>query len=595
MVYLIGMKVDAAMNRNSTMSVTIYDPSALQETKLAEGKDIFVPLFEGIVFSGTITHISKKQLTPDNVEAHKYAWEIEAVSDEYKLKNEIIPKESADVYMTKTPGELLDEYLGEDWIGEIYREGPPFEFSSLPIDKGSVVNDLVSQTGYDVRTRREYGRYRAEVYQQHETQYYDALSTSDEIFPEGSLVGHYLLFVDGEGAFRSGGKIAVNRVSSGGNYSYIYGTFENDTLPSDGDHFIIVKNPVLDFKPVMGEGASVKTLIINKTLLDFGAIDDKSSRYTKVVCTGRSYQGKAISSTLSAVYDEWGGTTTTSYRGDGVLHREARNGDTSIVVKGHQFLAATGEKVYFIAPGVYDELIVNYTERITDYNGYQVTNVVLGSGSSVNGNYAVGTPVMFDGEGSKIYVEDHSNLNNVVAIGEECIIYSAKGHDEHGDYLLNCHRGQYQEGGYSRAYDHPVGTLVRNITHTEDNPHPNSPYAKHGCLVKVVNSSATCSRGDLDRLCSTLLPRGSNITNSGEGLVPLNHFWKIDEYGGYVPLQVGDTVTVQQGGTPLGDYVLLSYSIDFDRVMVKIRLGDYDEHIIFKLKDVYDTVTRQIS
>ncbi|MDD5048609.1 MAG: hypothetical protein PHH09_06730, partial [Methanoregulaceae archaeon] len=179
MVYLIGMKVDAAMNRNSTMSVTIYDPSALQETKLAEGKDIFVPLFEGIVFSGTITHISKKQLTPDNVEAHKYAWEIEAVSDEYKLRNEIIPKESADVYMTKTPGELLDEYLGEDWIGEIYREGPPFEFSSLPIDKGSVVNDLVSQTGYDVRTRREYGRYRAEVYQQHETQYYDAISTSD--------------------------------------------------------------------------------------------------------------------------------------------------------------------------------------------------------------------------------------------------------------------------------------------------------------------------------------------------------------------------------------------------------------------------------
>lgn len=589
MVTFIKLRVECSMNRNSSMSVTVIDPDTTQQAQLVEGADIVIPLFDGIAFSGEITRVNKKQMTPEGVPNPVYMWEIEATSDMIKLKNIALPSNLIGSFVGYTAGQLIAGFVGNDWNGDIDLGGPVCSFTTTGGDKSTFVNDLLSQTGYDFKTRREYTRFESTAYEQKPANPpyidvpYSAMGVSDTLV-DGEFQDDVLLFVTGRGAFITSGTIFYNYTN------VVYAILDHPELPTHGDAFIIVQNPKLDAKPMMSEGAPVKNLNINEQLLNFTAIDDKSERYTKIICTGRNRMNAAVSSTLAAVLKDESQCTYTAFRADGVLYQDGIKGTNAVIVRGRDIKPAAGEGLSIRTETSWATYLVSTSSNTFGANGEPTTKIVFTT--NLAHTYPAGSPIYY--ENSKIYVEDSSVLTSPVWIGDEKIAFNSKGTDANGSYIGGVVRGQ---SGGSPGYDHPIGVLVRNNTYSESNPEPGSPFAEYGERINTVNTSAAVSRGDLDRLCTTMLPRGSNIINTGEGSVPLNFFWKITNNPdpGYVPLEVGDTVTVSSNGSALGNYLLQSYTIDFDKCMVTVRLGDYDQGIIFKIHDLQNTLQRQLS
>lgn len=590
------LTVNRAINKNSTLSVTITSPPEDADTILIEGKDIVVPLFGGIVFSGSVIQVNKRILTRSDGTMY-YVWSLDAVSDEYKLSNDEIPESKANSYNIGSAGTLLTEYLGSTWAGDIDTSGPTYQYMTPTIDKGSVADDFVSQTKYDFRTRRNYSRYIAEYYIPGTTSYIGYGGTAAD------LSGKTLVFVDGEGAYKTYGNIISN------NYLEIEAQLENPYLPEERDRFIVVLDPVVDFKPAISNPYPVATFIVNKTILDFEGIDDKSGRYTKVICTGTSYQDQPISSSIPAIYSDWSNCSYTTYRGDGVLHAPMTGIlDTSslvVLVKGHQFKPEPGEQINIFYANVKISIVVYSTEFIYSPDGAPITKVNIDTmvvyrtaGIPID-TVPAGVPVFYSDWPlttdihAKIYVENPDLFDNgKVWVGEELITFGDVGEDVNGKYLTLITRG----AGGTTPYNHPIGTMVRPYGPTEDSPQPGSPFDTYGKKLRIVQNTGACSKGDLDRLATTLIPQGSNIIKSGEGTIPVPYFWKVDARPdhGQTPLEPGDTVAVTDGVSTT-NYSLLSYKIDFDKMTVRVRLGDAAQSLALNVQGISQTIGRKIS
>jgi len=621
---VISTIITKELNRRSTCKMTVLAPSTAEMAELKEGKDIFVPYLNGIVFSGQITKVSAVKITPDSATTQKFKYDIEATSDMIKLKNKNVPIANVGVKNTLKAGGVIKLLLPDapKYEGEIdTTSGGLFKHTISCIGCESALDDVISQNLFNWRTRRVFNIDVSTGYSNVGTTCKVEASAADFV-NDGVDIGDHVLFTSGDGKYITGG--AITEVTNLNTLVFTASSTDDAILPAIGDTFIVVQDFVFDYGYTL-DGTIVNSFTVDRDIFRYQPNDDKTEMFTEVIVKGTDMYNNIITSRIAASHalieatGMWSDCTFTDYRSEGVLYDTVASDSTTVIVVGHEFKGLDGGKIFLVnAAGLANEYTISGVPiEDTLPDGTRVTKITTTVGASVE--YPKGTPVLH----RYIYVVDNTVLPIVDApvwIGEERMSITAKGSEINGGATRNYIEVQPSNRStsiYSPTYNHPMGVLVRDgsysfIEYADVGIFPTqgevgSPVERYGRITKTITPSAAraYNRGDLDRFATASILKGSDIhggsaidfkgMTGAKGQIPLQKFYKGS--GIYpVPIEIGDTVTINTKDTAArsDNYQITSYRMDLFRKIVDVQLGIKDANVVERIKTGSDPVTRTL-
>ena len=606
--------VSQSLNQTGTAAFEIINPDATALTDFAQGRDLVVPCFDGIIFSGCVINVDKVNLNQYTATAI-YKLRVTCAQDFYKLRN--VKTETTGQKTTDSSGDIVKAILPTIWEGDIDLTGENFIYTVGDVDCNTILQEIIDQTQYNWRTRRDYARFATNsVISGTPNTFTVAGDVADSDYNDKLAV-----FVDGDGAYISTGEITSNTYSSP-NTTF---TLKTDPAPvspdevASGDMFIIPLNPLFDYDKGFTNVSPVRAFYRNTTIFGFDDVDSMNSDYTKVIVQGRDLNDGKITSSLPALWnddcDTWDQCTYTVARGDGILYQDISFSGTAvqktIYIRGHNFNPTTSDMfVISIDPTshYFNYDYVSHSETYTD-SGYPVTSVVCtpNGASDINKTFYAGTPVLH----SRILVGDHAEFlsSDDAYIGDERISINSLTTVTIGAVTYDClNVGSTGRGNNNILYAHPEGVLVRNADTigrgggivSETNPQIGSPVDHYGLLSNTVSVSGNCYRGDLDKYATNYILGKSKFKDQGKGWCVLKDFYKADSdhtATGAVPITVGDTIRVWSGtgSSDYNDYQLISYEANMTSKRVEMTLGRYNPDYLGALSTLQNSLSRNIT
>ena len=104
------------MGETGTASFEILNPDATALTDFVQGRDIIIPCFDGVIFSGVIINVDKVNLN-QYTETAIYKLKVTCAQDFYKLRN--VKTETTGLKTTDSSGDIVKAILPTAWEGEI--------------------------------------------------------------------------------------------------------------------------------------------------------------------------------------------------------------------------------------------------------------------------------------------------------------------------------------------------------------------------------------------------------------------------------------------------------------------------------------------
>lgn len=591
------------------------------------GDDIVIPYLDGILFSGIVNTVYKKQILSAATN-QKTMWGVECLGDYLYLQRELVS--SPRKYTTNTAAEILIDILGEEWVGSIDAtydtmfngisasnimsnlssncanaisdgsgDATIFEYTSTKSDKKSVVEDIISQVGYVWSVERPLYRLESTtITDVGEGEYLIGFTgvalNEDELL---TIPTSKLIFTGGGGKYLSGGIVVSNTDST-----ITISNTSNIDLVSAGDKFIVTRHPIFNASPCFEYTSPVKTFTANKNIFNFDVVEDKSNTYNCVCVRTHTPYGDPYVSYLPAIYeilDDGSWKDCTYISNDSVYSTPDTyvvgidTSTNSICLNGTNLNISLSEVVDIggYAYSVSGSIVENDNDTTTiSLSTFDISSIYVGAGFLRR----------------KIYVSDVTNLVSSggltsVYIGNELIT------DATIDTYYNTITASSRQSASSSP--HIPGTIVRSANAigkdgisyvSTENPQTDSPVDKFGFVkIKTTTASTNTSTAGADRYATTILSTGSISDNKAVGTITINNFTKVNLSGliGNVPIQIGDIISVNYY---IGDELntltamIYEYTCNFDSGVVDIKLGDYEINTNMTLSQLTKTIDRFI-
>ena len=628
--------INRKANRVSTCTFDVLNPDATDLANYVVNEDVVILCFDGVIFSGVISNVDQITKSGYAVTTPFYTLQVECQGDFRKLNEVKVESTSLGLHDTDSSGDIIVDLLPSSWEGEIQITGDDFLYTVPNVDCATAINEIIDQTEYDWRCRRQYYRGVIDsvstvnsgftstcVYAINNASYYSGVGYSGRsmyiISGDQKYIAYgYIGFDANNTTYRQYLVEFTKSVNFGDDDT---GTNCTDCTPyiSAGDVFIIPLDPVFDYNVDLSTTDPVRTFYNNRDIFNTNDSESITANRTKVIISGTDQNKQRVTSSLSAVYDEistgvWDttnpDTATTamvlSTSGESVLYQDSTSYSTTtlntqIVVRGHGLGFVNNEQVLVgQSLDAWTIAAASGSTETTSSSGDDVT--ILKFTSPIDDtNYKAGDPVLHGSGGkARIYCNDADGFQagNYIYIGDEvCTVFSVDGS---GLYLI-LNRGIDS----TDIYAHPKGTLIRfwkNSTAStvidEDNPASGSKVASNGIISKTVSVSGNCTRGDLDKYATNYLLGKSKFKDQGSAYCILKDFWKGDathDAVGVVPITVGDTIRIYYNSTTYKDFQILSYSANMTTRKVTMELGQYNEGWLEMVSNSNKSISRNIT
>lgn len=611
--------IERCANKESSCTFDVINADSDDIANFVAVSPISILCFDGFIFSGWISEVEKIQKNEYSATTPFYVLNVTCRGDYSMFSDVFITKEIAGEYSDKTSGELIEIIVPSEWQGDIETTGNVFLFNVTNESIGTNVMNIIDQTQYDWRFRRDY--YRGEVYgsvingSYYDIEYVDTVNSGTDVYAQ-----RYIYLVSGDGKYLGYGNIVsdVDYGAGGTDHRKLtvlpIGSFDWAGVAAD-DVFVISMDPVFDYARDLSNTYPVQSYLLNKDIFVSAEKESTLADVTQVAVSGSDEFGIKRTSNLFAAYVQdgvdWDYCTYTTYRDDGILTDEftITTSNATLTIAGHNFKPTTGDVFYVKFNNGADLYANSYTyvshsETLDDY-GNPITLVTVSATTTYDQNrtYPAGSYALH----KRIIVEDTDQffVGNVMAIGNEGMLVSSKGTVTIDTVVYNyisCTRiGVVTIGDieFEEGYSHWQGTLVRNCdTYNRYNAQTGSPLDLYYDFTRTLNVSGNVYRGDLDKYATNYLTGRTKFKSRGSGRVVLKDFWKSDsdhDVVGPVPITVGDTIRVYSTSTDYIDYQILAYKANMTKRQVELTLGEYNQNWINLVANTSRSISRTIS